>query len=79
MAIKRSDVEFSGIDGWDRFVFEHKPTRHYYCIVDQLVGRDDDDIEEEAENLLVEAEHLYIKSPATFFDGEPSHSVNLED
>lgn len=75
MSIEKADLVFAGIDDWSRFVFKHKPTNTYYCTVDRL--QEAGDTMDTVNEILKEAEYLYIKSPRMDFEGEPSHPVDL--
>lgn len=73
--IRRENLKFVGVDEWYRIVFKHQLNGCYFCTVDRLW--DHDDTKETAEQLLKEADSLYVKSPAKDFEGEPSHPVDL--
>ncbi|AHI60074.1 hypothetical protein Ea92_17 [Erwinia phage Ea9-2] len=76
--IKRENLQFVGIDEWYRYVFKHQLNGCYFCTVD-LLHDNQDRIEtlRVAQDILHNADSLYVKSPAKDFEGEPNCPVNL--
>ncbi|EPN9162977.1 hypothetical protein ACT4EA_004173 [Escherichia coli] len=75
MALTRSDLEFYGVDGWDRPVFKTADGQ-FYCSVDQLYqGNEINEavVETVLENISEGFDELYYKGRRA--DGEPDYPV----
>lgn len=75
MVIVREDLEYVGIDRWDRPVFRHKNGK-YYCSTSQLLSEEEateDRINDVLQHMSDGYDSLYLKGSS--FEGEPSHSV----
>ena len=77
--MKKIELEFAGIDRWNRPVLKEKSGRIYYCFTDTLFGYSEVDVEKAKDWLRRGAyydQELIIKGSK--FDGEPSHPVNKD-
>ncbi|NWN81755.1 MAG: hypothetical protein HLX48_01995 [Halomonas sp.] len=66
-----SDLDWYGVDAWNRPVWQHRGTGAQYCLVDELYDPDDPQARLKAmERLVAYKASLYVK------EGEPSHPVH---
>ena len=75
MAIDRKELEFTGIDDWDRPVFKHV-NGFYYCSVDQLLSASEatpEAVEAVLNKINAGMDELYFKGRRP--DGEPDYPV----
>ena len=75
MAIYRKELEFTGVDDWNRPVFKHA-NGFYYCSVDQLLNASEanpETIEAVLKNINDGQDELYFKGRSP--DGEHDYPV----
>lgn len=76
MTIYRNELEFIGVDDWDRPVFKHV-NGYYYCSVDQLLHASEantETVEAILKKISEGMDELYFKGRRP--DGEPDYPVD---